>query len=90
MKTLDPNDLIVSMSAVWQKHPQVLEVLEKKLRAEAKPTHSLLSRSWTVLQTLKGEGIAQIETDGPGYICRLTPQGLARKNELKTKVLEPQ
>jgi len=86
MQEISTDDLVRSMSSLWQKHLAVTETLAALLKQAGKNAENLISRTWRPLHELKKKGLAELEYDGPVILCRLTPVGSARKAQLS----EPQ
>lgn len=86
MKPIQTDDLILSMSVLWQKFADVTVALEQRLRLRGESDlERVMSRSWAPLRTLIGEGLAEQEVDRGTIVCRLTKAGTERKRLL----LEP-
>lgn len=82
MQEINRDDLIASMSILWQKLADVCTTLEARLKTANKNTELVLSRAWLTLDVLKKEGLAEYEYDGPLVRCKLTKAGSQRKAQL--------
>lgn len=82
MKEIHQDDLIRSLSRLWQKHLAVTETLATLLAGRSEDATNLISRTWRPLERLKKEGIAELEYDGPVMLCRLTETGMQKKAAL--------
>lgn len=89
MQAIPKDDLLISLSVLWQKFAEVAAALEKRLRAKGDADlERVMSRAWEPLRKLIGEGLAEQEIDAGVVVCRLTRAGVARKQQLLEASLE--